>query len=438
MPRYPKYGQINLGEPSRMNQVGAERARRFSSNKLKLFKRLHPVKELPSFLIRTLHDYAVGRTRLSAFQSRVIQAWERAKLNRSNARQCVERLYACEDDLFPQMEERIFSVQDGDLDVTIGRALAEADWRSYFESNALISPIRLAESLHNRTIEGLNVKERLLISDILASYGDSVDLAGMTNESSRKISRLIVRPPSRFVLSDRKGRRAIAITGIDEATGGLVDVSQLFEEDERTTPTCRDWRCDRLGHRIVTYDEATGDDPVFVYSAFRISETASPSRIVGPEVYKPADDEKHDNFRESFKNIFPGKTGDDENNFFSDETNLLVVNAWEDDQWFSDDTEKYIDFGLDLSQQICALDPTGVSETIIGIIEVAWDIVKILDWLDDDDYVGENFYSLGVDQLPQSDDAYPWSEERDLVFGRESNSTWLLRIRSGVETAITF
>jgi len=261
----------------------------------------------------------------------------------------------------------------------------------------------------------------------------------------------LIEPASRFYVYDREQHKEIKLSQtdlrIDEADSPYyareLDASTLREAIEyrppEPPPACFDWFLDRLGHRIHSYSESSGDDPIFVYSAWVLRDDVAPERLTNPQVYKPADDEKHDNFRPSFRTIFPPAPDEWQsgrgNLFYSNEVLMLRIDAIEDDDYFGDDTEAAIEFGFDVASKIAAVDPTGISGIVVGIGEIAFQIIMFIDWLDDDDYIGCYNYTLWSDWLPKDEESYPWSHQPWIIL-RRGDSHWEFRVKSEVRSAV--
>ena len=81
----------------------------YKTKKLHLLKRMGIWKSLPSFLIRTLHDYVSGETRLSQYQRIIINLWEQSGLGKSAAGNALYRLYSIGPELFSYLDINYFS-----------------------------------------------------------------------------------------------------------------------------------------------------------------------------------------------------------------------------------------------------------------------------------------------------------------------------------------
>jgi hypothetical protein len=443
-----------LSDPKIASKVNAERLKIYKSKKLKLLKNLAPLKSPMSFLIRTLHDYAFSETEPSKYQTVLLNAWEGAGLNRDAANRALTRLYSLGPQLFSNLNSKYFSLPANSIDKRLFADVSKIDWQKFFKSPNVISPERLSTALKTKNDEKLTKKEKNFIRGYMHAYRKKSWKTFVNDkEAFEAIQRLVEIPRKRYYVSDNRSGKSIALKN-EEGEFRIDDVSSpyhnralssevlqsiLIPEVSSKQVVCYDWWFWRLGHRIASYSEATGDDPVFIYSAYVCSETASPVKIAGPEVYKPKPDEKHSNFRESFSRIHPPLPGAVQslrsNEFLANEHIVFRLDAIEDDQYFDDDTAGYIDFGFKVAGAITRLDPTGLTSIVVAIGEIAWAVVKLIDWLDDDDYVGNYVFALYPNHLPVQEEMYPWGFVRDLtIYNRPY--VWSFRIQNVVQNVI--
>ena len=134
-------------------------------------------------------------------------------------------------------------------------------------------------------------------------------------------------------------------------------------------------------------DGVKGDvEPVFVINGFYYEYSrlkSTPTITITLNDVEDTDIGSWISFPEAYANLLPIFAGND---YLGEGSNpIIVVSAFEDDQLVSDDTRRYMDYGLDLAQTAATLDPTGISTTLVSIVSLAWDIVLFLDWLDADD-----------------------------------------------------
>lgn len=455
MSTYETYKTFSeLSDPKIVSKVNAERLKQYKNRKLKLLKRLAPLKSPLSFLIRTLHDYAFSEIEPSRYQTVLINAWEAAGLDRKAANRTLTRLYSIGPQLFSNLNSKYFKLPSNSIDKRLFADISKIDWQKYFESPNIISPKRISTALETKSDEKLTEKEKYFIRGYMHSYRKKSWKTFVNDQEAREaVHRLVKIPRQRYYVVDNRSGKTIALKStegefrIDDASSPYHNQavssemlqSILTPEQPAKQVVCYDWWFWRLGHRISSYSEATGDDPVFIYSAYVCSDTSSPVKIAGPEVYKPKDDEKHSHFRESFSRIHPPLPGaipsPRSNEFLANEYIVFRLDAIEDDQYFDDDTAGYIDFGFRVAGAITRLDPTGITSIVVAIGEIAWSVVKLIDWLDDDDYVGNYVFQLHPSHLPVQEDMYPWGFVRDLtIYNRPY--VWSFRIQNVVQNVI--
>ena len=435
-------------------RIYSKQTKIYKTKLLCLLKRFEVCKSLPSFLIRTLHDYVSGETRLSQYQRIIINLWEQSGLGKPAAGNALYRFYSIGQELFSYLDFHYFSEPTSRLDRRFKVDATKLDWSKYFTSDGVLSPIRLSEALRTSSMKNLTIREKDFAREIMRiNKKRSWRTFTQDYKAATSLQCIIKEPLPRYYIADRKSGKVLKLSDTqfriaDNRSNYLgKDISnkaleEFFIQEEAPSKelACFDLWLYRLGHKIDEYSEVTGDDPVFVYSAYVLSETAPPEIIAGPEVYIPKDDEIHTNFRSNIKRIYPELAGNilynRENLFHANETLILMVDAIEDDDWFSDETEEYIDFGFRTANAISSLDPTGITGVIVAIGELAWEVVKLFDKLDDDDYIGRSMYFLYPNILPEDSSNYPWSREWDLIFRKGDDLIWRFRIKNEVKTAI--
>lgn len=415
-------------------EVNKDRQSTRIQKKLKLLEDLKPIKCLSSFLVRALHDYVTGERNSSLYERQVMAAWERAGLNKGSAARALQNLYSLGPQLFQKLDAHYLSGAPDRLDARLVADVSRINWNEYFNSTRVLSADRLSKALKSGSMIGLKPREKAFVSGLTRTYKKRSWRQFTSDEKTKSIADRIIRPiKSKYYLTTPRMEvyKFKAKRDLSDWIASIID--QPEPQEPEMEMTCYDWYIDRLGHRIVQYDEATGDDPVFIYTLFRHSETASPAQLVGPVVYKPPDNEKHNNFRSSVSRIYPSSGAEF---FWAYERPLLIVSAFEDDQWFSDDTQAYVDFGTDIASMVASLDPTGYASIIVTIWDITWDVLLFLDWLDDNDYVGTAVYEFNIDLIPETVGRdNPFVHQVDLRMSG-SGSTWDFRIRMTVKGAM--
>jgi hypothetical protein len=109
--------------------INAARSAKFKKNKLDLLKRNKLIKYIPSFLIRTLHDYVTGEREISRYQQLMLDSWERSGLNRDSAHRVLQRLYGIGPQLFTRLDSDYFSGPPSALDKRFFHDLSQANWK---------------------------------------------------------------------------------------------------------------------------------------------------------------------------------------------------------------------------------------------------------------------------------------------------------------------
>jgi len=431
--------------------INAARFAKYKKKKLALLSRNKLIKYIPSFLIRTLHDYVTGEQKISHYQQLMLDSWERSGLNKDSAHRVLQRLYGIGPQLFTRLDKDYFSGSPSVLDKRFFHDLSKTNWKKYFSLPHILSPMRLQSALDSGSEDGLTAREKDYVKGIYMTHKKKKWSTFVRSKQGKEYMSQLIKPSSRFYVYDRQHRKAVRLAerdmSIDEIDspyyGREPDAQTLLDAIEYTRPepppACFDWFLNRLGHRIHSYSEASGDDPIFVYSAWMLRNNESPERLTDPQVYWPASDEKHNNFRPSFRTIFPPAAGEWSsgrgNLFYSNEVMMLRVDAIENDDYFSNDTEAAVNFGFEVASKIASVDPTGISSIIVALGEIAWLVVMIIDYLDDDDYIGSYNYTLWPEWMPKQASDYPWSTIPWIIL-RKDDSVWEFRVKSEVRTAI--
>jgi len=159
-----------INEPRDLTEVNSKRFEKFKTNKIALLKRNQLVKFIPSFLIRTLHDYVTGEQEKSRYQSLLLDSWQRCGLNEDSARTVLERLYGIGPQLFDLLDKSYFEGSPHALDKRFFRDLTRANWDKYFSSPHLLSPMRMKEALKSGSDEMLTEREKAFTAGIYQTH----------------------------------------------------------------------------------------------------------------------------------------------------------------------------------------------------------------------------------------------------------------------------
>ncbi len=438
MNKFQKYRPLS-SENNLNNLLNVNKARllRYNETKEALFKRLKPLKCLQSFLLRTMHDYISSEPKLSTYQRYIIDAWEKSGLDKGNAHKVVSRLYGIGDGLFQNLDKRYLSGGTEKLDMRLRKDVSKINWNEYFSHEKVLSPYRIQQAIDRKNVNLATPIEQSFLNNITKAHKKRTWRSLITDKKTKPIvSRLVVPQNGNYLIKLGNQLEAENYSNFNLWKERMKELLQSEYEQKPEIKLCSyEWSLQRIAHRIVKYDEATGDDPVFIYSSLLYSGIGLPSPISDTEVYKPATNEKHSNWRGNIKDIYP-KNGI----HYSEvpERPLLLVIAMEDDQYFSNETASYVDFGFEVARMLASVDPSGISSIIVTIVDVVWDIVKFVDWLDDDDLVGISIWELDLnDFVKPAEGEYftePYSYWPTLNF-EGSGSHWQLRIRINIHGA---
>lgn len=437
MSKYKKFKPLSLEtNPSNILNVNKERLATYKKSKNALLTRLEPLNCLQSFLIRTMHDYVSSEAKLSAYQGYIINAWERAGLNRGDANKVISRLYGLGPTLIQKLDKNYLSRKTVNLDQRLRRDVSKIDWNKYFSHKKVLSPNRIQRAIETGNLNRVTKKEKAFLSNLAKTYKKRSWRSFVIDKKLKGIaSRLITEKRGKYLIKLGKQSEAEHFMDFNSWKDKVKGIIQVQEPEPEIELCSYEWYLERIGHRIVKYDEATGDDPVFVYTCFLSTGIGPLLKVSGPEVYKPDANEKHDNWRESIKDIFPTLYV-----HHSDvpEHPILVVTAIEDDQYVSNDTQAFVDFGLDVANMLAMLDPTGIASIAVAIIDIAWEIVMIIDWLDENDIVGTSFWELPIETIHKPPEGeyvtQPYSFSPVLGF-EGSGSHWEFKIKFHIHSA---
>jgi hypothetical protein len=419
---YTRYKPISAKfSPSQVLENHNAILKDYQAKKQKFLKDCSPIKCLPSFLTRTLQDYVSNAKEISQYEQMVINAWENAGLDQGKAKAVLERLYTIPD-FYAHLDLKVLSRAHKLLDKGLVKDLAGVKWSAFLEKR--IDPNRLKNALKAGSDAGLSEREKDFIRAHSATYEPEAKEANIA-----KVGEM-----TGFLFSKTSGKyvvcEAYKPAKVFEDLASLAKYAEAAASQPPPPPEKKvcayNWRVSQLGHKIEGYSELTGDDPVFIVNLFKYSDFSPrmENLLEEPHIYKPKDDEKHSHFRPEFCELYRTY-----NDFLGTERPVLVVTAFENDQWFSDDTKMYAKFGLELASRVASLDPTGFTSLGVAIITLAWSIVCFLDWLDDDDYIDTTTYQFFPSWIPEgTDSSHPYTKEVDITL-RKGYSIWKYRIQ---------
>jgi len=392
------FPRIDIGAQAFSDEAIAQRQRVLKERDLRLTKRFVPniarfkgVPFLPSFLLRTLNDSLhVPSRNLSSLQRAFLTAWTRSGLGKRNAIQQMEKFHKTSKEVFPLLDRRYFELGADKLDGLFVQDIRETDWTPYLDSKS-VSASRLGKALKGNTTSVLNATEKLLLTSA-CDLPPNQHVAALKEFQRRGLGRYIgVQPPP--------------------PPPGTVDIYSFSGRTMR-------WRL------LTSSDHISGNaDPVFVIQTFYYSagfaDMPAGLHSAGSLVLRPGDDvsasqnwTNYDNWAAllaqaatlpligaAFADLLvPPDIVDDTPTVCSGANPTVIVNAFEDDDWISDETENYIDFATDVATQVAALIGGPVA-TVMSVVDVAWDLVRALDSLDENDRFTPQMWALPESQI---------------------------------------
>lgn len=395
--------------------INKERIKAYKKSKTDFLKRTKPLNCLFSFLYRTLHDYLTSEKNLSPNQRFIINEWERAGLDKGSASKVLNRLYSLEDNLFDNLDKKYFSTSTKKLDAELRNDISQIDWKRYFSSKKVISPMRIQNAIKSKSLDGTTKKEKHFLNTLMKSHNKRSWERFVSNKETKQLVSSLVMERSGEYLLKYPNQLEPSYLHKDQLKALIEKLQNELQHPEPPPPPewklCSyEWSFSRVGHRMVVIDEKTGDDPVFIYSMLMNTGTQIVP-LTDAEVYEPPEDQESLQPQSSVAKIYP-KFG--RHLSAAPERPIFVALAIENDQWFSEETTNYVDFGLRAANMVARADPTGVSSIVVGVVQLGWEILQFLDWLDDDDFVGATIWELPIERLSKPEegedfvDSYKW------------------------------
>ena len=352
--------------------------------------RFKAIRFIPSLILRTLNDgLHRNSSSLSSFERSLLSAWAKVGLTRRHALEQVQRFYMMGNQAMEKLDRAYFELPVGDLDAKIVGDIRNAKFQDYYADKQL-SPFRIESALSSRNLHALRPAEKQLFESVL--------LSGLGGTTAEKISTAIA---SRSYMSafsrgiKAKDWRTMAAEAM--AAGGPPPV------------TFYKLRAALDQYKIITSKDHIGGkaDPRFIINSFFVPTAYfSPNapysswkityNSLGDDV-SPCDWKSYADLCAillpvcqmfpwlPFESMCDLVVFDPSCDWAVGTKPLIVVNAFEDDTLISDETRKYMDFGLSVAEKIAPFDPTGVSIVVVAIYELVWDLLCWLDDLDKDD-----------------------------------------------------
>jgi hypothetical protein len=422
MSSYKKYPPVGEAEDiTTVMSIYKERQDEYRKRKLNNLKELAPIKCLPSYLVRTFQDYVANREDLAQFERYVIGAWERAGLDQGKAKAVLERLYSVGPEIYDHLDKAMLYWPVKSLDGKLVKDFKEVQWTEFLKDG--IDPQRIRSAFSTGQVADLSQREKDFIECHVSTYKmgqDGTQIAAV----AEKTQWLMEPTTGKYIFSEEYKAAKVF--------NNLTEVAHYVDSLAGETPAPPEkkvcsyyWKVNQLGHKIDSFAEATGDDPVFIVNVFKRVDSVPglENLLASSHVLKPKANEKHKDFRPNFEELYDPKS-----EYLGTERPVVVVSAFEDDQYFSNDTKAYIEFGLEVADRLSSFDPTGYGSIGVAILQIAWSVVKFVDWLDDDDFIGTVSYEFIPSMIPDgTGDGNLFSKQVDMKVSN-GKSSWRYRI----------
>lgn len=370
-----------------LKQREARAAKRFESN----VRRFRDVPFLPSFLLRTLNDSLyVAPKDLSTLQKTLIGAWIRSGLGKRHTIEQLQKFHETSPETVRLLDRRYFELATKDIDRLFLESVRKTDWTPYLDSKP-IAASRFRKALKSGTTNVLNASEKLFLTtacDLKPNQG----IAALKEFQRRGLGQYIGIAPEQ----------------------PSPDAPNFYNFSGRITR----WRL------LTSSDHIGGNaDPVFIIQTFYNSSgwLDSPGGIqsAGTRILRPGDDvaasqnwTNYDDWAALLEQaatipivgsafadlLVPADIVDDTPTVCKGANPTVVVNAFEDDDWISEETENYIDFATDVAARV-ALLAGGLTSTVFSVINLAWDLLCLLDSLDENDRFAPQAWVLPENQI---------------------------------------
>lgn len=392
------FPRIDIGQQAFSNQAIAEHQRVLKQRETRASKRFvaniarfRGVPFLPSFLLRTLNDslYTAPKN-LSSLQKTFLGAWTRSGLGKRHAIEQLKKFHNVSAEANRLLDQQYFALAPKDIDRVFLEGVRKTDWTPYLDSKP-IAAARLRKALKGNTTNELNAPEKLFLTT-------ACDLQ-----------------PNQHVVALKEFLRR----GLGQYIGASpeppsADAPSIYRFDGRITR----WRL------LTSSDHISGNaDPVFIIQTFYYSPgwLDSPGGILnaGTRILRPGDDvpaspnwTSYDDWAallewaatipivgSAFADLLvPADIVDDTPTVCKGANPTVIVNAFEDDDWISEDTESYVDFATDVAAKVSML-AGGLTSTVFSVINLAWDLLCLLDSLDENDRFTPQAWVLPEDQI---------------------------------------
>jgi hypothetical protein len=341
--------------------------------------------------LRTLNDSLhVPPKNLSSLQRTFLTAWVRSGLGKRHAIEQLQKLHKASRETLPFLDRRYFEVATDKIDSIFVAGIRQTDWTPYLDSKP-IAASRIRKALKGNTTSVLNESEKLFLTSA-CDLQPNQDHAALKEFQQRGLGQYIGIQPA-------------------QPPANAVDIYSFSGRVTR-------WRL------LTSSDHIGGNaDPVFIIQTFYNSagfvDSPGGIRSAGTRVLRLGDDVSANQNWTSYDDwaallgqlatlpvvgsafadlLVPPDIVDDTPTVCSGANPTVIVNAFEDDDWISEDTENYVDFATDVAAQVAAL-AGGLTSTIASVINIAWDLLCLLDSLDEDDRFNPQAWALPENQI---------------------------------------
>lgn len=369
-----------------------ERESRLTKRFVPNVARFKAVPFLPSFILRTLNDSLyIPPKNLSSLQKTFLMAWTRSGLGKRQAIEQLQKFHKTSRNILPLLNKRYFEVATDKIDDLFVKDIRNTDWTPYLDSKP-IAASRIRKALRSNTTRGLNKAEKLFITsacDLSPTHGTSA-----LNEFWR--------------------RGIGAYFGDHRPPPPPEDIVDIYSFSGRIMR----WRLHNSS------DHLSGNaDPVFIiqtfYHQYGFADSPGGIKSAGTRVLRLGDDVSASNSWTNYDDwaaclaqlstnpvigsafadlLVPPDIVDETRTVCSPANPTVIVNAFEDDDWISEDTEFYFDFATDVAAQVTAL-VGGPVAVVFSVINVAWDLLCLLDSLDENDRFMPQAWALPENQI---------------------------------------
>jgi hypothetical protein len=340
---------------------------------VKNLEKLKPMDHIPALLLRTLNDYFIEGTpkeRLSAFQSRIIDIWNKNKLTQDDANSIMSNFYISNltgESVASKLEQKILQVPLKDLDKTFNGLNNEERISKYFE-NSTVSPVRIKQALETKDYSSLTKIEK--------EYVERYD--------EQKLKLIFSPGKTNYKESDTRQR--------DEDEYYMFSSNYYSYQLDQTADGIKG-TVEPVFLTFSFYKDTFRDELVSTYASVKPVKPVLEKIEAAPVPY----------YVESKDEIILSSNDRDEVFFLlgalrlnKGDIPIIVGGAIEDDTYFADSTKKYIN----LAFEIVSYFAIGTFATVLSIAKFVWDLLCLIDALDKDDLFYNETFTLDETIIP--------------------------------------